>query len=263
MRVASFNVMHGRSLTDGRVDADRFRAAIAELDCDVLALQEVDVGQPRSGGADLAATAAAALGVDEPGWRFIPTVFGTPGLAWRPAEGERRDGEPAYGIALVSRLPVRDWQVLPLGRAPMRSPILIPRGNSHSKMIMMDDEPRVALVATVEAPDGPVTVVNTHLSFVPGWNAFQLRRLVRRLARVAGPVLLAGDLNLPGRLPEIVSGWRRLAAVATYPGHAPRVQLDHVLARGPVGTVTAAEARRSTISDHLPLVVDLARRREA
>ena len=258
MRVASFNVMHGRSLADGRVEADRFRAAIAELDCDLLALQEVDVDQPRSGGADLAATAAAALGVGADGWRFIPTVFGTPGLAWRPAEGERRDGEPAYGIALVSRLPVRQWQVVPLGRAPLRSPVMIPRANSGSRMIMLDDEPRVALVAVVDTPGGPVTVVNTHLSFVPGWNAFQLRRLVRRLARVDGPILLAGDLNLPGRLPEIVTGWRRLAAAATYPGHAPRVQLDHVLARGEVGPVTAVEARRSAISDHLALVVDLA-----
>ncbi|HRI97143.1 MAG TPA: endonuclease/exonuclease/phosphatase family protein [Nocardioides sp.] len=61
MRVATFNILHGRSPADGVVDLERFAAAIASLDSDVLALQEVDRNQPRSQHADLTAVAAEAM----------------------------------------------------------------------------------------------------------------------------------------------------------------------------------------------------------
>ncbi|ABD13148.1 metal-dependent hydrolase [Frankia casuarinae] len=259
MRLGSFNIMHGLSLTDGTVEPARFAAAVSALGVDVLGLQEVDLDQPRSGGLDLAAEAAAMIGAGDDDWRFVPTVFGTPGVGWRPADGQRRDDEPAYGIALISRLPVREWRVIDLGRAPVRSPIAIPGGpDRRGRLIMLDDEPRAAIAARVESAGGPLTVVNTHLSFVPGWNAVQLRRLARRLADVPGPLVLLGDLNLPGRLPAALTRWRRLAVTPTYPAHSPRVQLDHVLARGPVGRIIAVQARRVPISDHLALSVDLA-----
>src|SRR5689334_3732841 len=96
MRLATFNLMHGRSLGDGRVEPGRLADAVAALDADVLGLQEVDRDQPRSGGADLAAVAAAAMGGAV--HRFVPAVVGTPGAAFRPA-GEADDdlaGEPHY-----------------------------------------------------------------------------------------------------------------------------------------------------------------------
>ncbi|WP_261574911.1 endonuclease/exonuclease/phosphatase family protein [Frankia gtarii] len=258
MRLGSFNVMHGLSLADGRVESRRFAAAVAGLGTDVLGLQEVDLDQPRSGGIDLAAEAAAALGAADGDWRFVPTVFGTPGAGWRPAEGARAPGEPAYGIALISLLPVHEWRVINLGRAPIRSPIAIPGGpNRSGRLIMLDDEPRVAIAARIDAPGGPLTVVTTHLSFVPGWNAVQLLRLSRRLADLDGPLIVLGDLNLPGRLPAALTRWQRLAVTPTYPAHAPRVQLDHALARGPVGDVIAVQSRRAEISDHRALLVDL------
>ncbi len=75
-------------------------------------------------------------------------------------------------------------------------------------------------------------MVTTHLSFVPGYNVRQLRALVRWVARMPGPVFLLGDLNLPGALPRLVTGWRQLARQPTYPAYGPRVQFDHVLAHG-------------------------------
>ena len=49
MRLATFNILHGRSSHDGVVDAGPARAtACSALDADVLALQEVDLDQPRS-----------------------------------------------------------------------------------------------------------------------------------------------------------------------------------------------------------------------
>jgi len=266
MRLGTFNVMHGRSLRDGDVDLARFRAAVASLDCDVLALQEVDVDQPRSGGADLCAAAAEALGVGPAGQRFEATVYGTPGLAWRPAVGPRLPDEPAYGIALVSRFPVRTWRVVALGRAPVRAPVAVPGPNGRPRLVLLDDEPRVAIVAELTTPAGPLTVAGTHLSFVPGWNAAQLRRLVRALGEPTGravhatsqAMVILGDLNLPGPLPRLLTSWRRLVASPTYPAPAPRVQFDHVLARGAVPPVVAARAERTAVSDHRALLVDLA-----
>ncbi|MEV6815065.1 endonuclease/exonuclease/phosphatase family protein, partial [Micromonospora sp. NPDC051296] len=52
MRLATFNLLHGRSLTDGLVDPARLAAAVSDLDADVLALQEVDRDQSRSGNLD-------------------------------------------------------------------------------------------------------------------------------------------------------------------------------------------------------------------
>ncbi|WP_045876308.1 endonuclease/exonuclease/phosphatase family protein [Pseudofrankia sp. DC12] len=258
MRLGTFNLMHGRSMNDETVDPVRFRSAVASLDCDVLALQEVDLGQPRSGGADLCALAAEAIGAGPAGRRFAATVYGTPGESWRPATGPRLDGEPAYGIALVSRLPVRGWRVMELGRAPVRAPVAVPGPEGRPRLILLDDEPRAAIIAELATPDGPLTVAATHLSFVPGWNARQVRRLVRALGSPGAPAVVLGDLNLPGPLPTALTGWRRLAAAPTYPAHAPRVQFDHVLGRGPVPRVVAVEVRHTPISDHRALVVDLA-----
>ena len=125
MRLATFNVLHGRSLTDGEVDPGRLRDAVAELDADVLGLQEVDRAQPRSGRHDLTALAAAAIGGQG---RFAPAIVGTPGERWRAARSgdEGRADARAYGIALVSRLPVLRWSVTRLPSAPVRSPVLMP-----------------------------------------------------------------------------------------------------------------------------------------
>ena len=48
MRLATFNILHGRGMGDGVVDLDRLAAAVRSLDADILALQEVDRDQPRS-----------------------------------------------------------------------------------------------------------------------------------------------------------------------------------------------------------------------
>ena len=53
MRLATFNILHGRTVADGVVDLERLRAAVKAIDADVLGLQEVDCDQPRSQLADL------------------------------------------------------------------------------------------------------------------------------------------------------------------------------------------------------------------
>ncbi|HEU4422593.1 MAG TPA: endonuclease/exonuclease/phosphatase family protein [Pilimelia sp.] len=258
MRLATFNVMHGRSLHDGRVDAARFTEAIAGLDADVLALQEVDRGQSRSGHLDLTALAAQALGA--PAYRFAAALVGTPGERFRALVGDDDGGrEPAFGVGLVTRWPVRSWHVTRLTGAPVRSPILA--GGPGGRLMLLRDEPRVVLAAVIEGPAGPFTAATTHLSFVPGWNVGQLRRTVRALRLLPGPRVLLGDLNMPGRLAALVSGWLPLARCATYPAPWPQLQLDHLLLDRRGGAawppVVAASAPPLPLSDHRPLVVQV------
>jgi endonuclease/exonuclease/phosphatase family metal-dependent hydrolase len=255
VRLATFNLLHGRSLSDGEVVASRLRDAVTRLDADVLGLQEVDRAQERSGGRDMTAEAADAMGGEG---RFVPAIMGTPGLTWRAAKSgdETRVEHPAYGVALVSRLPVVRWAVTRLPSAPMRSPVLMP--GPRRRVMWLRDEPRVLLAAVVRAPAGEMTVASTHLSFVPGWNGAQLRRAVRVLRAMPGPRVLLGDLNLPGPLPRWLTGWRCLADLPTYPADEPRVQLDHVLSHGGgLPAVLDARSLPMALSDHRALVVDL------
>jgi endonuclease/exonuclease/phosphatase family metal-dependent hydrolase len=252
MRLATFNILHGRSPADGRVDLDRFVAAVRELDADVLALQEVDRDQPRSELADLTAVAAQAMGAVS--FRFAAAVAGTPGAAWIAATGAEQPGSAAYGIALLSRYPVRSWQVIRLPRIPFRFPMYL---REPAKVLVVKEEPRVALTGVVSTPLGELTVVNTHLSFVPGWNVVQLRRLRRNLAPQPKPVVLMGDLNLSDGRPARISGYRPLGKAATFPADAPIRQLDHILHRGRLGPARAVHNPRLPLSDHRPLVIDL------
>ncbi|KQR16028.1 endonuclease/exonuclease/phosphatase family protein [Cellulomonas sp. Leaf334] len=251
MRLATFNILHARSLGDGQVDLDRFAAAVRDLDADVLALQEVDRDQPRSHGADLTVLAAEAMGAPE--HRFAAVLHGEPGL-WTAATGDHQPATASYGIALLSRHPVREWRVLKLPVLRRRAPVLWP-GNRWPALV--SDEPRAALAAVIQAPEGELTVVATHLTFIPGWSTRQLRTLVSYVSGLPRPLVLMGDLNIGGDRPARVSGMRPLATAATFPVSHPLRQLDHILADGPVEAVGAGRAVDTGLSDHRALVVDV------
>lgn len=251
MRLATFNILHGRGLSDGRVDLDRFAAAVRSLDADVLTLQEVDRDQPRSHQADLTAVAAEAAGAEH--HRFVATLHGRPGT-WTAATGEDQPTIAAYGIALVSRFPVTAWHVLTLPTLRRRAPV-VHRGSRRVSWVR--DERRAALAAEVLTPQGPVTVVGTHLTFIPGWNIRQLRYLRRAGAALPRPLVVTGDLNLPGTLPARVTGWRTAGRVLTFPVEVPGRQIDHVLLDGPVRVRSEPVAVDTGMSDHRALVADL------
>lgn len=251
VRVATFNILHGRTIGDG-VDPARLRDCVHRLDPDVLALQEVDLEQPRSDRADLTATAAEAMGAVE--HRFVAAIAGTLGATWMAATGREQPGTAAYGIALLSRFPVTSWQVVRLPRIPVRFPMYLPGAN---RIMVVNEEPRAAVIAQLRTPLGALTVANTHLSFVPGWNRRQLRRLVHDLRGFPGPRLLTGDLNMTPRAVGRWSGMRELAVAATFPAQAPDRQLDHILTDDRCLRGVAAAAELMPISDHRPLVVTL------
>lgn len=263
IRLVTFNVRHGRG-DDGRVDVERLAQAVAALEPDVVALQEVDRGQYRSDHVDVLRAVADAVGARES--HFVATLTGqvalrtsgnrvdvrdVPALV-RTWAGRRRgrgdeSSQPAYGIALLSRHPVHTWRRL---RLPAASPFVAGRQ-------LGPDEPRAALAAVVETPDGPLTVVGTHLSPWRGWNRFQLWTLRRHLRAAPRPLVLLGDLNVRGPLAARVTGWRELVHVPTYPSARPFLQLDHVLADGDVEAAGPARALDLGQSDHRAVVVDV------
>jgi endonuclease/exonuclease/phosphatase family metal-dependent hydrolase len=255
VRLVTFNVLHGAS-TDGVVDLDRFARAVVALDPDVLALQEVDRGQERSHGADLAQVAAEAMGAATT--RFVAAMTGDPRQRWRPASRRPDPDAAAYGVALLSRYPLVGWRDL---RLPRIAPP-VPRVRRDPRRIeLAHEELRTAVIARLETPEGPLLVASAHLSFVPGWNHLQLYALRRALTAARGPAVLMGDLNLTPRPARAVTRFRPLAAALTFPVDEPRFQIDHVLARGDVGDVVDARAVALPMSDHRALVVELDRSR--
>ena len=252
MRVATFNILNGRVPTDQHVDLDGFRSAIRRLDVDVLALQEVDHNQHRSDHADLTAIAAEAM--DAPEHRFVAALSGSPGATWIAATGEEHPDAAAYGIALLSRYPVHGWRVVRL--APVPTPVPM-RFSGRRWPELVRDEPRVAVVADVESPEGMVTVANTHLSFIEWWNGRQLRHLMADVSDETVPLVLMGDLNMGPDRATRITGLQSAVALPTFPADAPTQQIDHVLVRGGV-QADNGEAVRLPVSDHRALGVDLA-----
>lgn len=242
---------------------------------DVIALQEVDRGQLRTGGVDQARLVAETIGATC--WRFVPSVRGTPGIAsegaaWVPATdaddppadecepGTPTSSAPRYGIALISRHPVRGWRVTRYPPAPVSMPLLAPT-DGRPKAIRVPDEPRTAVACIVELPHADVTVATAHLSFVPGVNTKQLNSLRAFVAGMPRPMILMGDFNTPGGIPGLVTGWDQVARVPTYPVMRPRVQFDHIMADG--WTAEALEHARASaravplpVSDHCALLAD-------
>jgi endonuclease/exonuclease/phosphatase family metal-dependent hydrolase len=251
--VATVNIQHGLPAADpgpGGAPAAGTGAllerAFAGVSPDILAVEEVDVGQPRSGRVDQAAILARATGLAH--YRFAAAIEGD--VRAGRTRGRRTTASPGYGIVLLSRYPVVAWFAQPLPGAS-RAPV--------------PDEPRVALAAVVRLPEGLACVAATHLSRGPvaRLQLDYLRRRVDGLARRASPVrgtrlpaLLLGDLNLPPA--AAARAGELLARVPTFPAWAPTRQPDHVIGLGGVAARGPAGAQRLAVSDHCLLTVPVA-----
>ncbi|WP_341360137.1 endonuclease/exonuclease/phosphatase family protein [Georgenia sp. M64] len=216
---------------------------------DVVLLQEVDRGQRRSGGIDQTAFLAGALGLRH--HRFAPSLLGSatglrltaPGLLpvrWRA-------GRAGYGVAILSRHPVRSWHVLRLRGGGLRR---------HPAGTLAYDAGRVALAAVVDTPDGPLTVLTTHLSVEPTTARTQLARAAGALSTLPGPRVLGGDLNLDPADVAAVTGLGPLATAPTFTNRRPRRQLDHLLGDG-VRAAGPGRPYHLPVSDHAGLGADV------
>ena len=191
---------------------------VRSLDVDVLAVQEVERRVIRSWFADQPALIARAARAST--------------RAYAPARRLAVIGSD--GVALCARGVIRAHEVIDL---------------PHE-----EGQPRVALL--VELDD--VTVVTTHLQNEEHEARRQLGALLERLAMVARPCILMGDLNLrPADITAMVTaaGFTLAGGGPTEPAHAPVQQIDHIAVRGL--TVASGAVGEATISDHRPLIAEL------
>lgn len=233
----------------GQVDLAAAAEAIAALGVDVVGVQEVDRGLPRTGHADQVAELARATGMHGV---FAPALLGDPDRTWSIVP-EQDPGGPAYGVGLLTRAPlsgVRRVQ-LPGGGDGRRSP------NASLRNPGWDREPRVVVAGDLPLDGATVRVATTHLSYLPWRGMTQFRAALVAVAADAGAALLIGDLNLPAwpvRL-ALRDGWSHAGGQPTYPAWRPRVQIDQLLVRGL--RVDEIAVTPPATSDHLPLVATL------
>jgi endonuclease/exonuclease/phosphatase family metal-dependent hydrolase len=246
--------------------ADGLRNCLSELRIflpDVLGLQEVDQNQVRSSSVNQTELIAEELGA--PYWAFSPTLMGTPGESWRELNDRDRrifahdsdrknENIPAsYGIALISKLPVHQWHYLSLKKSPLGFPIAVP-GEKRPRLIYLDDEPRAALAAELE---NGWTIATTHLSFVPFYNAIQMRRVIEWLNTLPGKKILIGDMNMPWGLAQKVSRWQSFNSQPTYPSWKPSLQFDYILSNDLKNRNTTSKVHDFTgVSDHRALSIE-------
>jgi endonuclease/exonuclease/phosphatase family metal-dependent hydrolase len=243
-------------------DFSGLATAAADLGSDVIAIQEVDHGLARSNNSFQTRDIAIAMGAKN--WAFAPGIIGSPEGKWEKANNEIATNlkstsvidSGSYGIGIVSKISVTKWHRLDLGRSIVGMPLLIPDTETgKAKAIYIKDEPRVALAAQLE---NGWTVINTHLSFVPGMNLIQLRKLKNWADTFGDKVLLMGDFNLPNAIPAIGSKWQSLYAQNTYPSWKPKIQFDYILSKGvALKDVIQVPTTASGISDHLPLTIEI------
>ena len=249
--------------------ADAGRKIAAQLVPDVIGIQECDYALNRSENLNQISEIATSIGA--PYFAFAPCIIGTPGETWRKLnDGDQKiisnsdssSYEGSYGIGIASKVEVVQWHRLDLGNSPIGAPLLIPgdeSGPGKVRPIYIRDEPRVALAATLA---NGYTVINTHLSFVPGFNLRQLRKLKRwavELEKETSTIsIIMGDLNLPKNLPVVASQWKSLATQATYPSWGAKIQFDYILSKAPVSSKHLPTVLTG-VSDHLPLSVEIER----
>ncbi|MEI6648445.1 MAG: endonuclease/exonuclease/phosphatase family protein [Actinomycetes bacterium] len=259
MRLATWNILHGKIITKAGAD-DALTAlakAIQTLDGDLIGLQEVDHFHPRSNSVHQTQNAATAMGAVN--WAFAPSFF-VVGHDERDIQGsdqlvvtDQDSNEiPAYGIAIISKVPVLKWERLNLQRARFGKIMRISEG-AKSKRFYAKDHARSALAAVLS----DCIVVNTHLSFVSPFNFFQSREVMRWGERLGKkyqlPVFLMGDFNLHHG--TRFSKWKSLGAGLTFPIWEPDRQIDYIMALDE--KKSSSKIIALAISDHKALVCDL------
>jgi len=239
----TYNV-HGCVGVDRKLDVGRIAAVIGQARPDIVALQELDVGRPRSGGVDQAHAIATRLGMS---FHFNSALS---------VEEER------YGDAILTALPQSLVKSGPLPTPPRLRRL----------------EPRGALWVQILTAGGPLQVINTHLGLVPQEQKTQVASLLGRdwlgHPDCRDPTVLLGDFNATSRYAAYRALARRLRdvqradvglkrpgrVVRTFPSRLPILRIDHVFVSPSIevaGVFAPDTALARVASDHLPLVVDL------
>jgi endonuclease/exonuclease/phosphatase family metal-dependent hydrolase len=251
------------------VDRDRLAriaSVIAEIDADLVALQEVALLTPDGDLHDQPADLARLTGMHV---RYAAVhAF----ALVEPGDG-RAVGAATWGNAILSRRPLDDGfaSALPIGAD---QDLVDPPGSSFplagvtfANAPYGTREPRCAVGGRLSfggPPQPGVAIVGAHLTYA---GTEQRRSQVEAMASVAeglgSPVIVAGDFNAPVEAVEMValaSGFDDpFDAVGIRAGDPRRAscgsqRIDHLLTRGLRATACAVYADAGDASDHLPVV---------
>lgn len=226
MRVASYNIRKGVGL-DWRRKPDRVLQVIAELDADVVTLQEADRRFGRRE-RSLPAELLAATGLE-----LVPLAVREASMGW-------------HGNAILLRPGLR---VLAISRLDL--PGLEPRG---------------AVVVTLERGAQRLRVVGVHLGLARRHRRLQIGHILGHLdAADDTPAIILGDFNEwrshAASADDFGTGHKLHIPGKTFHTRRPTAALDRIVTRGGV-SVLATGVNRSDLarraSDHLPIWADLA-----
>ena len=236
IRLMTYNIHKGIGGVDRRYEPERIVEAIGHCKPDVVFLQEVDDGVPRSRR-----------------HRQVDLLGEALGLRHRAFQRNVSLTEGHYGNAILSRFPLADATDLDL---------TIPLKKKRQALMAH------CRVQTAEH-SRTLLLVNVHLGLAAFERRIQLRRLlacemVRRTHKSTG-VLLGGDFNdvwanLGRALLEPVGFRCACPPFKTFPAVLPMRPLDRIYVRGQVNIDHGFASRTNVAqqaSDHLPLVVDL------
>jgi len=238
--VLVYNIHAGKDAA-GHDNLARVAEVVRSTGADLVLLQEVDRNTRRSGPADQPATLARLTGYSAAFGRTIGFQGGD------------------YGIALLSRWPIRRDTLIPLA-------VTAPPGRTAEGR-----EQRGVLLAEIAAPGGPLTVLNTHLdaSGEDLWRVQEVATVLRvasAAARAGTPLLVGGDFNSrpESAVHEALRGagfrdaWQECGAGEgpTFPASAPVRRIDYLYLTGDT-RCRSAEVPAVDPSDHRPLLVRL------
>ncbi|MBI5426761.1 MAG: endonuclease/exonuclease/phosphatase family protein [Nitrospinae bacterium] len=241
LRIMTYNVHLCRGM-DGKLSPARIAKVIAHYDPDIVALQELDKGRPRTGEVDQAHVIARDLEME---FHFHPAI---------------QVEEEAYGDAILSRYPMR---LVYSGRLPG-----LP-GRAGAKR-----EPRGALWVAVTVDGREIQIFNTHLGLKRSERSVQVDALLgpqwAGSPECRGPIAVCGDFNaLPrsavckrfrGRFLDAQTVLRDHRPQRTFFGRYPMGRIDHVFV-SPNISIHGIEVPRTALtqiaSDHLPLIVEI------
>jgi endonuclease/exonuclease/phosphatase family metal-dependent hydrolase len=224
MRIATYNI-HRAIGSDGLDKPERIAAVLHELNADIVALQEVGYASGTPG------NMLEYLGES---------------VQARVIEGVTlQDERGHYGNAVLSRLPINDFQLHDIS--------------------VSGREPRGAIELNLKFNDIAVQIIATHLGLRPGERRHQIERLIPLLdASTADIRILLGDLNewfLWGRpLRRLHRVFGHTPAPSTFPARRPWFALDRLWVQ-PLSAIDSLRAHNSAAarlaSDHLPLLAEL------
>jgi len=225
LRVLCYNIHVGIGM-DKKLDLERTAKLIREQKPDLVALQEVDRNANRTEKQDQPALLEKLTG--------LKVVYGK---TLNHASG----GE--YGIAILSRFPIKESKMTPL---PLQAGY----------------EPRGLLEADIELENGQVVrFACTHLCHRSEEGRMQQVKRINDLLKDAGLAILCGDFNAPpesATIKTILEQWTDAGdQTPTFSSTNPSRKIDYVFYR-PQSRLKVKEMKvlqDNMTSDHLPVFV--------